>query len=305
MVMSVTGRRGASAAAATLFLPLVISTIFSPNPFSYFFFLFGLYPLRTRSLSLSRGDVIVVSVGDGRIATRIRSQLSLSETRRHRLCRFSAFHRLNFGPLISISPPCSSCAFNLRVNKALLSPASLRRERKTTERERRERRGYRKLGARYSISFYAPSSPSLFQLPYTTSNQSKRSLARWISSSSKTQPFRFSDAAPSLAQQLLFFFFVQRYRLPAKKGSAFFSICCCAGRPKDNKSNSSSATTFICISTGCAESGPARPSLFFFLSFFLSSIRLILWRDAPERRKETGHTTGSSAASRRAADGHS
>ena len=291
--------------------PLSFSHLLYP-PFSlpilfliFFFFLAYTHSARALSLSLSRGDVIVVSVGDGRIATRIRSQLSLSETRRHRLCRFSAFHRLNFGPLISISPPCSSCAFNLRVNKALLSPASLRRERKTTERERRERRGYRKLGARYSISFYAPSSPSLFQLPYTTSNQSKRSLARWISSSSKTQPFRFSDAAPSLAQQLLFFFFVQRYRLPAKKGSAFFSICCCAGRPKDNKSNSSSATTFICISTGCAESGPARPSLFFFLSFFLSSIRLILWRDAPERRKETGHTTGSSAASRRAADGHS
>ena len=142
MVMSVTGRRGASAAAATLFLPLVISTIFSPNPFSYFFFLFLAYThsARALSLSLSRGDVIVVSVGDGRIATRIRSQLSLSETRRHRLCRFSAFHRLNFGPLISISPPCSSCAFNLRVNKALLSPASLRRERKTTEREREKRK---------------------------------------------------------------------------------------------------------------------------------------------------------------------
>ena len=60
MVMSVTGRRGASAAAATLFLPLVISTIFSPNPFSYFFFLFGLYPLRTRSLSLSRGVMLLL-----------------------------------------------------------------------------------------------------------------------------------------------------------------------------------------------------------------------------------------------------
>ena len=110
---------------------------------SFFLFFFSFWPIPTPhalSLSLSRGDVIVVSVGDGRIATRIRSQLSLSETRRHRLCRFSAFHRLNFGPLISISPPCSSCAFNLRVNKALLSPASLRRERKTTEREREKRK---------------------------------------------------------------------------------------------------------------------------------------------------------------------
>ena len=251
--------------------PLSFSHLLYP-PFSLpilflIFFFFLAYTHSARALSLSRGVMLLLFQWETVALPLEYAHSSLSETRRHRLCRFSAFHRLNFGPLISISPPCSSCAFNLRVNKALLSPASLRRERKTTERERRERRGYRKLGARYSISFYAPSSPSLFQLPYTTSNQSKRSLARWISSSSKTQPFRFSDAAPSLAQQLLFFFFVQRYRLPAKKGSAFFSICCCAGRPKDNKSNSSSATTFICISTGCAESGPARPSLFFFLSF--------------------------------------